>query len=103
MKSQTEESQGRCELKESIIERIASEQIASEQIANVFVRYIDLTLTGKTLTYRIVSRIENEIDNWRLPYPFDSSILNYISNLDEVDPINRVGKVFYRSTPSESL
>ena len=64
MKSQTEESQGRCELKESIIERIAS-----EQIANVFVRYIDLTLTGKTLTYRIVSRIENEIDNWRLPYP----------------------------------
>lgn len=57
---------------------------------------IDLTLTGAQLTYRIVARMEVEIDDLLLPYLFDISILSHIDNPDVVDHINRVGKPFYQ-------
>lgn len=59
---------------------------------------IDLTLTGKALTYRVVARIENEIDDLLLPYLFDISILSHIDNPNVVDHINRVGVVFYEQS-----
>lgn len=56
---------------------------------------IDLTLIGPQLNYRIVSRLENEIDDLLLPYLFDISILSHIDNADVVDHIRRVGVPFY--------
>ncbi len=56
---------------------------------------IDLTLTGECLTYRIVARIEDEIDDLLLPYLFDISILSYIDNPDVADQIRRVGIPLY--------
>jgi uncharacterized protein len=63
---------------------------------------IDLTLTGEQLTYRIVARIEDEIDDLLLPYLFDISIFSHIEDPDVVDHINRVGIPFYQRK-SESL
>ena len=59
---------------------------------------IDLTLTGKDLTYRIVARIEDEIDDLLLPYLFDISIFSHIDNPNVVEHINRVGVTFYQQT-----
>ena len=56
---------------------------------------IDLTLTGPQLTYRVVNRLENEIDDLLLPYLFDVSILRHIENPDVVDSIRRNGVLFY--------
>jgi uncharacterized protein len=57
---------------------------------------IDLTLTGEQLTYRILGRIEDEIDDLLLPYLFDISIFSHIEDPDVVDHINRVGIPFYQ-------
>jgi uncharacterized protein len=56
---------------------------------------IDLTLMGSALTYRILTRIETEIDDLLLPYLFDLSIFQQIDNPDVVDHINRVGSPLY--------
>lgn len=56
---------------------------------------IDLTLTGRALTYQTVARIEDKIDDLLLPYLFDISILSHIDNPNVVDHINRVGITFY--------
>jgi uncharacterized protein len=63
---------------------------------------IDLTLTGEQLTYQIVARIEDEIDDLLLPYLFDISIFSHIEDPDVVDQINKVGITFYQRK-SESL
>jgi len=65
---------------------------------------IDLTLTGKALTYQVVARIENEIDDLLLPYLFDISILSRIDNPNVVHHINRVGVAFYKQeiAPAQS-
>lgn len=65
---------------------------------------IDLTLTGAQLTYRIISRLEDEIDDLLLPYLFDISIFSHINNPSVVDHIRRVGIPFYeRSSDKASL
>lgn len=56
---------------------------------------IDLTLIGETLTYRMMTRIDAEIDDLLLPYLFDFSILSYIENPNVVEQINRFGIPFY--------
>jgi predicted nucleotidyltransferase len=56
---------------------------------------IDLTLIGKNLDLTITNNIENKIDNLLLPYLFDISIVEQISNIDLIDHINRAGKTFY--------
>ncbi len=63
---------------------------------------IDLTLTGEQLTYRIVARIEDEIDDLLLPYLFDISIFSHIEDPDVVAQINRVGILFYRRKQTSS-
>lgn len=56
---------------------------------------IDLSLTGKDLSLKILLRIENQLDDLLLPYNFDISILSKIENPDLVNHIERIGKVFY--------
>lgn len=57
---------------------------------------IDLTLCGKEdLTLDIHYRIMEDLDNLLLPYTFDLSIFNYITDKDVISHINRVGHTFY--------
>ncbi|MEY4568855.1 MAG: hypothetical protein RLZZ398_294 [Verrucomicrobiota bacterium] len=56
---------------------------------------IDLTLTGKDLTLKILSRIETELDDLLLPYEFDLSIRRQIKNDSLLNHIERVGILFY--------
>ena len=56
---------------------------------------IDLTLLGEKLNLTIQYKIENDLDDLMLPYLFDISIFNQISNTDLVEHINRVGIVFF--------
>ena len=57
---------------------------------------IDLTLAGKDLDLKILSKIENELDDLMLPYKIDLSILRKIDNPDLSEHIKRVGKIFYK-------
>jgi len=58
---------------------------------------IDLTLIGgEDLTIEILYRIMNEIDDLLLPYTFDLSIFQHISDTDVIEHIRRVGVVFYQ-------
>ena len=56
---------------------------------------IDLTLFGNELSFKLQLKIDTELDDLLLPYSFDISIFSQISNLDLIEHINRVGKVFY--------
>ncbi len=56
---------------------------------------IDITLIGEKLNLKILNEIAILLDDLMLPYTFDISIYKQISNLDLVEHINRVGKVFY--------
>ncbi|MBL9179336.1 MAG: restriction endonuclease subunit S [Verrucomicrobiaceae bacterium] len=56
---------------------------------------IDLTLTGKDLNLRVLSRIETELDDLLLPYPFDLSLRRQIKNDSLLNHIERVGVLFY--------
>ncbi|MDA3819832.1 MAG: nucleotidyltransferase domain-containing protein [Candidatus Delongbacteria bacterium] len=56
---------------------------------------IDLSLTGEDLTLSLIHSVELEIDDLLLPYTFDISMFNQISNPDLIEHINRVGLVFY--------
>jgi predicted nucleotidyltransferase len=56
---------------------------------------IDLTLKGNDLNLTFQQKIELELDDLLLPYKIDLSIFESISNLDLIDHINRVGKIFY--------
>ena len=57
---------------------------------------IDLSLYGAGLMLSLIYAIELEIDDLLLPYTFDISIFNQISNPDLVEHINRVGLIFYK-------
>ncbi|OGW16853.1 MAG: hypothetical protein A3G93_08735 [Nitrospinae bacterium RIFCSPLOWO2_12_FULL_45_22] len=57
---------------------------------------IDLTLLGsEDLTLKALYRIMDDIDDLLLPYTFDLSIFQHISDPDVIDHIRRVGVVFY--------
>lgn len=56
---------------------------------------IDITLFGDNLTLSELQLVENEIDDLLLPYKFDISIYNQISNIELIEHIDRVGKVLY--------
>lgn len=60
---------------------------------------VDITLKGDQLNSQILADVIFGVDDLLLPYTFDISIFNDISNPDVVDHINRVGKLLYdRST-----
>jgi hypothetical protein len=57
---------------------------------------IDLTLVGgPDLTLKVLYRIMDEIDDLLLPYTFDLSIFNHISDPDVIEHIQRVGVLLY--------
>jgi predicted nucleotidyltransferase len=56
---------------------------------------IDLTLKGDKLDLSKLAKINSEIDDLSLPYTFDFSIYDQISNPDLLQHINRVGIKFY--------
>lgn len=55
---------------------------------------IDLTIKG-TLSLTELSRVEIELDDLLLPYKIDLSLHSKIDNLDLLEHIERVGKLFY--------
>lgn len=57
---------------------------------------IDLTLLGPELTHATLLRIANDIDDLLLPYLFDLSLFNHLSNPDLIEHIRRIGKPFYQ-------
>ena len=57
---------------------------------------IDLTLVGgPDLTMMVLYRIMDEIDDLLLPYTFDLSIFNHISDPEVIEHIQRVGVRLY--------
>jgi uncharacterized protein len=56
---------------------------------------IDLVIRGEHLTYKQLLAIENKLDDLLLPYKIDLSLLHHIDNMDLLDHINRVKKIFY--------
>jgi predicted nucleotidyltransferase len=57
---------------------------------------IDLTLFGgPDLTMKVLYSIMDEIDDLLLPYTFDLSIFNHISDPDVIEHIQRVGVALY--------
>jgi predicted nucleotidyltransferase len=58
---------------------------------------IDLTLCGNAqLNLQTMFQIIEELDELMLPYSFDISIFDQISDSELIDHINRVGKIFYK-------
>ena len=57
---------------------------------------IDLTLHGKDLTLNMLYKIDEELDDLLLPYTFDLSIFERLSDPDFIDHVQRVGVVFYQ-------
>lgn len=65
---------------------------------------IDLTLCGgPDLTLDVLYRIIEDIDDLLMPYSFDLSIFNDISDQDVIDHIKRVGVLFYEKGALGSL
>jgi predicted nucleotidyltransferase len=56
---------------------------------------IDLVLYGNKLTLSLVNKVMNEIDDLLLPYSFDISIFEHLSNPALIEHINRVGIIFF--------
>lgn len=99
--------------------RFGLKQADGDQICEVFSRYpqvkivelygsramgtyktgsdVDLTLCGgEDLTLDILYRIMEDLDNLLLPYTFDLSIFNHITDKDVISHIKRVGCTFYK-------
>lgn len=56
---------------------------------------IDLTLMGDNLEFNCFLNILSDIDDLMLPYKFDISLYNSITEIELLDHIKRVGKTFY--------
>ncbi len=57
---------------------------------------IDMTLIGEDLTQQDLCRIALQIDDLLLPYEFDLSLYNKLTNEALIAHIDRVGKTIYR-------
>ncbi len=56
---------------------------------------IDITLKGSGLNLSITNKVSLDIDDLLLPYTFDISVFEQISNSNLIKHIDRVGVVFY--------
>lgn len=56
---------------------------------------IDLTMKGEHLTYSLLGEVSTALDDLLLPYTFDLSLYDHITDLDLLEHIQRAGKVFY--------
>jgi len=94
-------------LDENIIEKINSVFTAFPQVERAVIygsrvkgNYkpasdIDITLMGKGFSKYTLAEIEFKIDDLLLPYKFDLSIYNDITNPEFKDHIDRIGVMFY--------
>lgn len=57
---------------------------------------IDLCLKGEGIDLALLARIDEKLDDLFLPYTFDISIYDDISNPEFLDHIERVGISFYQ-------
>jgi len=64
---------------------------------------IDLTLYGENLSYKLLGKLLDELDDVLLPYTFDLSIFEKIDNKNLRDHIERVGLVFYKRKLTDSI
>ena len=62
---------------------------------------IDLTLIGKNIDLSLQTKIEFDLDDLMLPYKFDISIYEKITNQEFIDHINSVGKEIYKRKTNE--
>ncbi len=62
---------------------------------------IDLTFKGQGITIETLLKIENDLDDLLLPYKFDLSIYDKITDQDVIEHINRVGKNFFQPRLTE--
>ena len=56
---------------------------------------IDLCLKGEMLTFPLLLKISNELDDLLLPYKIDLSILHTLDNAELIEHIQRVGVTLY--------
>lgn len=56
---------------------------------------IDLSLLGADIDLSLQLQIESDLDDLMLPYKFDISLFDKISNQEFLDHIKRVGLEFY--------
>lgn len=56
---------------------------------------IDLTIKGENIDLTLQSEIEVDLDDLLLPFKFDISIYDRITNAEFIDHINSVGKKLY--------
>lgn len=59
---------------------------------------IDITLIGNDLNLSVLNSIGVQIDDLLLPYLFDFSIFNQITNASLIEHIDRVGIEFYNKS-----
>ena len=62
---------------------------------------IDLTIIGRNIDPNLQLKIEFDLDDLMLPYKFDISIYDKITNPEFIEHINKVGKEFYKRKDSE--
>jgi len=56
---------------------------------------IDLTVSGKGFNHQSLLKLLSDIDDLSLPYKFDVSIFDELTNTQLIEHITRVGQVFY--------
>lgn len=56
---------------------------------------IDIALKGERLNHQTLKEVVLQLDDLLLPYTFDISLLQQISNPDLIDHIKRLGKTVY--------
>lgn len=61
---------------------------------------VDLTLRGENINLSLLNKISIDLDDLLLPYTFDLSIFDHITNSDLLEHIERVGLVFYEKSNS---
>ena len=57
---------------------------------------IDISLKGENISLSLISSMESDIDDLLLPYTFDFSIFEKISNEELLEHIERVGVSIYK-------
>ena len=62
---------------------------------------IELTLKGKEIDLTLQTKIEFDLDDLMLPYKFDISVYDKISNPELLDHIERVGRKLYKRKEKE--
>ncbi|WPD21939.1 MAG: nucleotidyltransferase domain-containing protein [Candidatus Electrothrix scaldis] len=63
---------------------------------------IDIAFKGEKLHLQLLNTIDTELDELLLPYIFDLSIYDHISNNDLLAHIQRVGKAVYKKHKNNS-